>query len=115
MSQRERQPVPETPAQTVERFIGFTKTIFSKDSHDLDVLWEYEMNKLYGNEELLRVTKNVAYMGVKDVKESLVEAVSRGGLPLLRARFLVLAIENTQVGNMQEPLVTAFDKELKFN
>lgn len=114
MQQREGQPVPETPEQTVERFIGFTKKVLSDSSPDVDMFWEVEMLKLYGSEELVRVTKDKAYMGVKGVKEDLGTAFSAGGLASLKVRFLVTALENTQIGKLTEPFVTAFERIMLF-
>lgn len=113
-----RTPEHINPAEqtriVVDSFMDFTKIALGDESHVLDVEWEHQMNRLYGNEELARVTKNATYRGVPGIKESLKLAFERGGLPGLKFVFMQQAIEHTDVASMGEAALTAFKKIIDY-
>jgi hypothetical protein len=100
----------EQSRKTVEGFIAYTKTLLSGESHTIDVEWEHQMNILYGNEELLRVTKNKEYKGIPGIKDELESAYESGGLPQLKITFIRKAVENTQVSKLGDASLNAFKR-----
>jgi hypothetical protein len=108
------QPIEEESTQTLDRFIKVAKRALSEEGHALDVEWEHQMNMLFGDEELMQVTKNKAYKGVPRVKEDLQFAYDSGGLILLRAVFLQKVVEHTDAHKMGTPVSKAVEKILKF-
>lgn len=104
----------ETPVQTVDRFIAYVTRALSDGPHAADVEWEHQMNMLFGNEELARVTNNSAYNGVPRVKEDLLFAFEHGKFDLLKAVYLSKVIEHTTVNTLGSAVATAVAKVLKF-
>jgi hypothetical protein len=104
----------EKSRKTVESFIETTKTLFANENRHMDIEWEHQMNVLYGNEELLRVTKNEAYKGIPGIKEDLRVAYENGGLSELKATFIVKAVKNTNVSKMGDAAIIAFKKLIDF-
>jgi hypothetical protein len=104
----------EQSERKVESFMRYTKTVLLQENHDLDVEWEYQMNRLFGNEELLQVTKDLSYKGIPGIREYLRSAYENGGLPELKAAFFTKAIEHTNVKNMGDATQTAFKKIIDY-
>lgn len=117
-SKEHRQPVEPNPIEqsrkAVSGFIASVKTVLD-DNHALGVEWEHKMNMLYGNEELLRITKNEDYKGIPGVYDELQAAHQQGGLMLLRARFLMHLVEHTDIQEgMGEATQTAVGRIMDF-
>jgi len=102
----------EPSKRTIESFIDFTKKILKGENRnrDFDIEWEDQMNILYGNEELLRITKDERYRGVPGIRESLTAAYIKGGLSELKQVFLHQTLEHTTAANMGEIAQIAFEK-----
>lgn len=119
MKERETQAIEannntETSSELVGRFIDFTKLAMSDQEHALDVEWEHQMNMLYGDEDLARITKNPAYMGVPRVKEEFLMVYEHAGLDRLKALFFARVLEHTKVNEMGSAVFTGVEKILKF-
>ena len=110
---REAQASVEQPAMVVGRFINFTQSVLA-DSHDVDVEWEHEMHLLFGNEELESLHNDRRFRGVLGIKDDLIAAYENGGLPQLKATFIVRAIEHTKVANLGEACIIAFKGVIDF-
>lgn len=104
----------EEARHTVNDFMQFTKTVLSEESHALDVEWEYQMHRLYGDQDLLRITKNEQYKGVAGIESDLREAYENGGLANLKAVFIVKVVEHTNVASMGDAMQIAFAKIIDF-
>ena len=60
------------------------------------------MDRLYGNEERMRINKDEGLRGVKDIRERLQQALVRGGMPALKIEFLSQMFAHTKISRMGE-------------
>ena len=115
---RQHQEKKETAEQTIQRFIGFTKHPFENEIADrfsrIATDWEYYMDTLYGNEELMRVNKDENLRGVKGIEEKLEQALVQGGLSSLKIEFLKQALGHTKVSRMGENALPAIKRIINF-
>ena len=103
MSQTPERSNPiEQPAELVSRFIDFTRNLFEEGEHPFSYsLWETEMDRLWGNEELIIVTRDESFKGAPQVREAMVLALEEGGLNRMKGEFLAQALEHTQIANIR--------------
>jgi hypothetical protein len=108
----------ETAEQTIQRFISFTKHPFEEGVADsfnkLATDWEYYMNTLYGNEELMRINKDENLKGVRDIEQKLQHALVQGGLSELKIEFLKQTLSHTKVSKMGEQALPAIKRIINF-
>lgn len=89
----------EQISQTVERFIELTLNPLTDEDISEYELWTTEMHRLFGDEELKRITKDESYSGIPGIRGKLEQALKRGGLPVLKAEFLALVLDHTHIGD----------------
>lgn len=104
----------EEPKETVGRFIQLTRDPFPEVSRSGDIFWESVTGRLYGDEELLRVTKDERYKGIKGIESDLEAALKRGGLSALKAEFFAKALEHTELGTLRGAVVLILEKIIAF-
>lgn len=108
----------ETAEQTIQRFIEFTKWPFENEVvgklTKIATDWEYYMDTLYGNEELMRINKDESLRGVKGIEEKLEQALVQGGLSSLKIEFLKQALGHTKVSRMGENALPAIKRIINF-
>jgi hypothetical protein len=117
--ERSRQPERrETAEETMQRFIGFTKRPFEHPFDErftrMATDWEYQMDTLYGNEELARVNKDEKLRGVKGIHEKLEHALVQGGIPALKIEFLKQTLAHTGVPKMGDAALPAIKRIINF-
>ena len=107
----------EGPKETINRFIEFTKKpLFAGEvTLDEDLEWDLVTDRLYGNEELLRITKNERhYMGVKGLQDRFEAAFQRGGLPALKGEFFAQALQHTEITILEGDIASVFERIIAF-
>ncbi len=106
----------EKPKETVRRFIEFTKNPFAGEVNlDDELEWDLVTDRLYGNEELLRITKNERhYGGVKGLQDSFETAFQRGGLPALKGEFFAQVLRHTEITILEGDIASVFERIIAF-
>lgn len=108
----------ETAEQTIQRFISFTKRPFEEAIADrynkVAIDWEYHMDTLYGDEEMMRINKDENLKGVRDIEQKLEHALVQGGLSALKIEFLKQTLAHTKISRMGEQALPAIKRIINF-
>jgi len=105
----------EKPEETVERFLQSSRHIFRHVSSDLDTKWHYQIDTLFGHEELRQVDRNDAYIGIPGARAYLISECKSGGLLGLEVAFINKVYPHTKDAQITEDAIrTGFKKILDF-
>ncbi len=107
----------ETAEETLQRFINFTQHPFGDEVNEefgVAAIWEHHMDKLYGNEERMRLNKDESLRGVRGIQERLQQALVRGGMPALKIEFLNQMFAHAKISTMGENAFPAIARIVNF-
>lgn len=117
MEQRPGQdrPQPTEEEQTriaVDSFVTRTHSLFGEHDTGVYVQWKDQMDRFYGHEELVQVTKDEGYRGIPGIREKLEAAYRTGGMLRLEVAFMEQALMHTKLKHMERLSRIAFQRIL---
>ncbi|MEN9582487.1 MAG: hypothetical protein RL641_441 [Candidatus Parcubacteria bacterium] len=95
----EKEPTIESPELVTERFTKFVKEDLANGMAG-GVMWRTEMSALFGDEEMLRDTKDEIFRGDPELGQKLADAYRNGGMTKMKACFIEKLYQATDAKNL---------------